>query len=114
MNRLTSNVGWAASGTAGLAVFSSHVVRALEQSLASGALGAAVNGVLGLFFGALTMVVGRALWEVTGRVLMRWGIKPRPVECPIGLAHCPLSAAAQARASSHDLSSYRDTKPEKD
>jgi len=105
IHKYTNGVGWAASGLAG--------VGAAIGSAASGIETTIINGLATAAIGAMTMVVGRLLWDGIGVLTAKW--KPKPVECPIGLERCPMSAAALARASSHDLAAEaRATKPEKD
>ena len=102
MHRHTNIVGWAASGLAGVGAAVSSATQGLETTL--------INGVVTAAIGACTMVVGRLLWDLVGRITARW--KPQPIDCPAAET-CPY--LHPPRASSHDLSAdARITKPEKD
>ena len=91
MHRYTNGAGWIASGLAGLG--------ASVGTAAQGAGFSIVGALVTVTVGVLTGVATRVAFDLAGRI----GLRPKPVDCPIGYAHCPLSPEAKARASAHDL-----------
>ena len=107
LHRHTSSAGWVAS--AGGAIAAQVVPTAAQW-------GAMLDVLVRLLLAGAGIAVGRLVWEVADRVVLRLWKKPKPahIDCPIGYEKCPISPAARARASSPDLSAYRDTKPERE